>query len=404
MRYTPGMSFGIYFHIPFCLQKCHYCDFATLPAQSENEMSEYTKLLLREIDVRHSAFFGLNDKELQVSTIYFGGGTPSLLSAEDILAVVKKLSNVGFKILQNAEITIEINPGTVDQKKLDLYRAAGVNRFSVGVQTFNDKLLEACGREHNANDSRRTLNFLKENTINYSFDLLFGLPKQNLTMLGDDLNEIIDFQPPHVSAYLMTLTESHFLNIGRAPDTEQAEMFDLIDSTLAKNGWDHYEISNYAKPGFESKHNMGYWNDTPYWGIGLSAHSYVPQWASNGVRFWNPKNLDKYKHQILTPLWSESPEQFLIPPPQVEKLQKNEAMTDYLHTQLRKKTGVSKVALRSKFPAEYKLIEKRLENLLKKEWVEFDNSHYKIAQNQRVLANNIFFELTFLAEDLAGLT
>ncbi|MEK6554103.1 MAG: radical SAM protein, partial [Bdellovibrionota bacterium] len=178
MRYTPGMSFGIYFHIPFCLQKCHYCDFATLPAKTENEMSQYTAHLIREIEVRHSVFRNLHNSDSKISTIYFGGGTPSLLAAEDILALVKKLNNVGFEILQEAEITIEINPGTVDQKKLDLYRAAGVNRFSVGVQTFNDNLLAACGREHTADDSRKTLRFLHENTINYSFDLLFGLPNQ----------------------------------------------------------------------------------------------------------------------------------------------------------------------------------------------------------------------------------
>lgn len=357
-------------------------------------MDQYTQLLLSEIQNRRAAF-----QENKIDTIYFGGGTPSLLPAHDILTIVQGLNNSGFKIAQDAEITIEINPGTVDQKKLDLYRASGVNRFSVGVQTFNDELLRKCGREHSAEDSRRTLKFLKENTINYSFDLLFGLPGQTDEVLSRDLEELMEFDPPHVSAYLLTIPESHPMNRGRAPDEKQAAMFETISSTLAENGWEHYEISNYAKPGFRSKHNSTYWNDEPYWGLGVSAHSYHPKWSPNGTRFWNSPNIKAYLQQATIP-WQPEPRAQSLPENQIENLKLNEAMTDYLHTQLRKKEGVSLVALRSKFPTMVERILPRLEKLVSQQQLVKNADYFSLHASEKVRANQVFYELTFMSEDI----
>ena len=381
------MSFGLYFHIPFCLQKCHYCDFATLPVTDQNKMSDYTRLLLLELRTRHAAFLDLGP----VHSIYFGGGTPSLLPAEDILTLVQAVNNLGFQILPDAEITIEINPGTIDQKKLDLYRAAGVNRYSVGVQTFHDDLLKRSGREHTAQSSRETLTLLKDNQMNYSFDLLFGQSGQTLSHLRTDLEELLYFQPPHVSAYLMTLPENHFLNAGRAPDDEQVEMFNFIRKTLESSGWAHYEISNYCRPNSHSRHNSGYWNDQPYWGVGLSAHSYRPDWGDYGTRFWNSKNLTRYTEECSRPMPPEK---------NVEVLKRHEALTDFLHTQLRKKSGLETLALRSKFKDEWPLAEKRLERLVATGWLESSGTHYCLREEKKVLANHVFFELTFLPEEL----
>lgn len=386
------MSLGVYFHIPYCIQKCYYCDFATRPQTSNEEMFAYTQLLQTEITNRRNSFAELTT----IESIYFGGGTPSLLPTENIVTLLNTLNNVGFKINPDAEITIEINPGTIDQKKLDLYRAAGINRYSVGVQSFNDQFLHDCGREHSANESRKTLQLLKKNDINYSFDLLFGLKNQSLRHLNEDLSELLEFNPPHVSAYLMTLPEGHILNVGRAHDEEQAEMFFLISKTLELAGWQHYEISNYAKPGFQSRHNLRYWNDQAYWGIGLSAHSYRPDWGAYGTRFWNPKNTKKYEDSISLPLDFEKQKNSSTH----ETLKPNEALTDFLHTQLRKSAGLNLVALRSKFKDLSPLAEDRLATLVKKDWLDFDGISYKIEPSQKVLANKIFFELTFLPEEL----
>lgn len=358
-------------------------------------MDQYTQLILNEIENRRPAF-----SEDKIDTIYFGGGTPSLLPAHDILTIVRKLNNSGFKIAHDAEITIEINPGTIDREKLDLYRVAGVNRFSVGIQSFNDDLLKRVGREHSAEDSRRTLKFLKENTINYSFDLLFGLPGQTSEILEQDLNEMIEFSPPHVSAYLLTVPEAHPMNRNRAPDEIQAGMFNHISKKLGENGWQQYEISNYAKPGFHSRHNSTYWSDEAYWGLGVSAHSYHPGWSENGTRFWNSPSIKSYIQQSKL-VWNADSRARELPDDQVENLKRHEAMTDYSHTQLRKAAGLSAVALRSKFPHTFHLIIERLEALVKTRQIVKNGEIFSLAQDEKVRANGVFFELTFLAEDIA---
>lgn len=357
-------------------------------------MDQYTQLILNEIENRRPAF-----TEDKIDTIYFGGGTPSLLPAHDILTIVRKLNNSGFKIAHDAEITIEINPGTIDQKKLDLYRVAGVNRFSVGIQSFNDPMLKRVGREHSAEDSRRTLKFLKENTINYSFDLLFGLPGQTVEILEDDLNEMMSFSPPHVSAYLLTVPEAHPMNKNRAPDETQAGMFNHISQKLTENGWLHYEISNYAKPGFHSRHNSTYWNDQAYWGLGVSAHSYHPGWSENGTRFWNSPNIKSYIQQSKL-VWGPESRARELPLEQVENLKLHEAMTDYSHTQLRKAEGLDAVALRSKFPQTFPLILERMEALVKTGQLVKNGEKFSLSKDERVRANGVFFELTFLADEI----
>jgi oxygen-independent coproporphyrinogen-3 oxidase len=392
------MSLGIYVHIPYCLQKCHYCDFTTFSLDHSITMQKYTASLLRELELRHSAI-----QQRDVQSIYFGGGTPSLLPAEDILAIVKKISNLGFQIQNGAEITIEINPGTIDDKKLDLYRAAGVNRFSVGVQTFNDALLKLCGREHSAEDSRRTLRFLQKHDLNYSFDLLFGLPQQYLEDLNRDLDELISFAPPHVSTYIMNVPEGHQMNENRAPEETQAEMFDLIQTRLGAAGLQRYEISNFAKPGRESSHNLIYWTDESYWGIGISSHSFLKNEGEYGTRFWNSSNANEYlKQNAFSPLDGQH---FLdlLPEKQKEPLKLNEALTDFLHTQLRKMRGLELISLREKFsPPVVQIVNERLKNLLEKKLLTKTDSGFRITPDALKIANRVFFELTFLAEDLPG--
>ena len=286
------MSFGVYVHIPYCLQRCTYCDFATYEKDKILPSSQYVALIQEEIRQKAAAF-----PEKNLSTVYFGGGTPSLLPSSEILTILDELEKQGFKRSPDTEITIEINPATIDEVKLADYRSAGINRFSVGAQTFDDPLLKSVHREHNAAQTRETLQILAGKGLNYSFDLLFALPNQTLEILRRDLEEVLHYLPPHVSPYCLTVPEGHVLSKSRPLEDIQLEMFDMIRTTLEKAGYVRYEISNFARPGFESRHNSLYWEDQPYWGLGLSAHSYMP-WEKFGTRFWNPSAIGAYQQLI----------------------------------------------------------------------------------------------------------
>lgn len=403
------MSFGLYFHIPYCLQKCHYCDFTTFDLNHQITPPEYTRLLIMELRSR-SKFVSKKD----VSSIYFGGGTPSLLPAEDILTLRHEIANVGFNIHPEAEITIEINPGTISSRQLDLYLAAGVNRFSVGVQTFNDQILKLCGREHSADDSRSTLRFLINNKLNYSFDLLFGLPHQSLSSLKNDLDELLTFSPPHVSLYNLTVPKKHFMNLHRPDDEIQAEMFQIIEGELSRADLFRYELSNFARPGFESRHNQIYWSDQSYWGLGVSAHSYWPDVSPFGVRFWNPHSSKHYVDQVtsfsqqMAPIAKSPPTPSqvpFLPPRQIESLALHEALTDFCHTHLRMMRGLSVKALEQKFGPEIaRLALGRLDALVQTDFLIKKNFFFSLSKKGLALANRVFLDLTFLPNDIGAST
>lgn len=395
------MALGLYFHIPYCIQKCHYCDFTTFSLDHEVSMKSYTQAILRELHVR-SPFINKKLNYKQVSSIYFGGGTPSLLPAQDILSIREEIARVGFEILPNAECTIEINPGTIDEQKLDLYLAAGVNRYSVGVQTFNDPLLKHCGREHSADDSRRTLDFCKQRNLNFSFDLLFGLPHQNWDVLRNDLTELASYAPNHVSLYNLNIPHAHFMNQNRPDDDDQVQMFNYIETELHKIGLSRYELSNFARPGFESQHNLIYWSDGAYWGLGVSAHSYLPNFGRWGARFWNAKHHKHYLNQ-LDALASEDVPFFMgFPQQQFEELECHEALTDYCHTQLRVLRGLSLPKLEAKFgPKIRQIVQSRVDKLLVHGLLSQANPDSVCLSTKGIpLANQVFLELTFLASEI----
>jgi oxygen-independent coproporphyrinogen-3 oxidase len=377
------VALSIYVHIPYCLQRCRYCDFTTFQQSEILPPEKYVAQVHAEIENRHQRWL-----ERDVHTIYFGGGTPSLLSSDLIISILDRLANVGFRWTSNSEITIEINPATMDEKKLDAYLAAGINRFSVGAQSFDDRLLSSCGRKHNAQDTRDTLRILKSRNLNYSFDLLFALPNQSLSQLRCDLEEVCEFQPPHLSAYCLTVPEGHPMSRGRAPEDEQVEMFQLIESRLQTIGLEKYEISNFAKPGFESKHNLVYWNDQNYWGIGVSAHSYDRNAGPFGERFWNTKDIFQYGRQSASAN---------LPSEQNERLLQHEAMTDFCHMFLRTRTGLERAAARNKFgAAEGGLICSEIENLLADGLLEEFQSRVRLTPQGELISNQVFERLTFL--------
>jgi oxygen-independent coproporphyrinogen-3 oxidase len=409
------MAFGIYVHIPYCLQICSYCDFTKYELGKTLSPAAYTDLLIKEIRQR-----AINVPQKELNTIYFGGGTPSLLHPSDILSILQELEKAGFRLDPDAELTIEIDPTTVDEKKLDQYLSMGINRFSVGAQTFDDRMLKMTGRKHTSADTVELLTLLKSKRVNYSFDLLFALPSQTLAGLRDDLSKTLDFGPNHLSAYCLTIPEGHKLDPGRAPEDEQIAMFDLIEENLAKAGIYRYEISNFARPGFESRHNLLYWTDQAYWGIGLSSHSYFPPTFSTnvdamtpwGARFWNERAMKKYEAEINRP-HSAHTSASLLPSEQngswsflesmgtdrMELLKLHQALTDYCHTSLRLHVGMAENALRLKFGEQNAaLVKERLLALQESSHIQKTPQGWTLSRNGRLAANLVFEKLTFLAD------
>tara|TARA_B100000609_G_scaffold197077_1_gene193800 strand:+ start:185293 stop:186474 length:1182 start_codon:yes stop_codon:yes gene_type:complete len=389
---TPVVSLSIYVHTPYCLQRCRYCDFTTFEATEIYRPEKYFNDLFKEIEQRNSIW-----KERQLNSLYFGGGTPSLVDPELIISTLKHLANVGFEIHPTTEITIEINPATLTEKSLDQYLSAGINRFSVGAQTFDDTLLKNAGRKHDANDTRQTLQMLNSRDLNYSFDLLFALPHQTLSQLQKDLDEILDWAPPHLSTYCLTVPEGHPMSFHRPLEEVQVEMFSEIESQLKKIHLFKYELSNFSRPGFESVHNFSYWNDRPYWGVGLSSHSYDPRAGEYGTRFWNTKSIKAYPSEVqrsgdrISDFHSED---------QREELKLHEAMTDLCHMYLRTLDGLPLAALQ-KFPKPAQtLIEKNLLGLVEDQLLKKEENHWRLTPEGELKSNLIYARLTFLKEDL----
>jgi oxygen-independent coproporphyrinogen-3 oxidase len=393
------MKLGIYIHIPYCLQICPYCDFAKYEVGKIPDQQHYTQLLLEEIRQKHHLV-----PKTSLSSIYFGGGTPSLLSEEQfsqIIGEIKKFFSPAAG--ESTEITIEINPGNLDEKKLVKLLELGVNRFSVGSQTFDNNLLKDIGRKHSAKETADTLKLLNKYNVNFTMDLLFALPKQTLENLKRDVEESLKFSPKHVSTYYLNVPDKHSLSIDRPSDETQVKMFELIEKTLEDHSLHRYEISNYAKPGFESRHNMLYWTDQPYWGVGLSSHSFLEQDKTEwGMRFWNPKSYEgyeKYVRELSHPLKIYQG----LASSQIETLEKHQSMTEFCYTSLRKMSGLDLNDFQKKFSSLPKLLTQELDALIKKGLVKNapDSSHiYLLTQEGKILSNLVFERLTFLKEDL----
>ena len=270
----------IYIHVPFCERKCNYCAFNS-KVSGAAEKNSYVDALIKEINLRG---------QCKVETIYFGGGTPTTLTLaqlEKIICAVRE----NFLVDEHAEITIEANPGTVDENYLRGLKSLGFNRLSLGVQSFDDALLKILGRIHDSRSAIETVELAKKIFDNVSVDLMYGLPNQTLDKLRRDLNAIKNLDVAHVSIYGLEIEEgTKFFELFRAgkllpPDENLcADMYDLITTTLPTFGYHRYEISNYAKKNFESRHNLGYWSGKNYFGFGAGAHSFDGKLRTSNIR------------------------------------------------------------------------------------------------------------------------
>lgn len=270
---TPNKA-GIYIHIPFCVKKCSYCAFLSGPAGPEVRQ-EYVNHLIEEIRLR--------SREVpEADTIYFGGGTPSLLTPEQIGEILEEVRSA-FRITEDAEVTLEANPGTLTAESLEGYRKTGINRLSMGVQSMDDRRLRYLGRIHTAEEVRRDVKMAREAGFrNINLDLIFAIPGTDVSDAMEDLEAIAALEPEHISFYSLQLEEgtSFFRDfeagkLREVPDETDREMYHRGIRALREKGYRHYEISNFARPGCESRHNSKYWNMSEYVGLGLGASSYT---------------------------------------------------------------------------------------------------------------------------------
>lgn len=283
---------GIYLHIPFCKQACSYCDFYFVTRTSERE--HFVQQLVEEM----KSYRDTKYTDESVETIYFGGGTPSLLEPKQVAKILQTIEQI-FEV--NArEITFEMNPDDVNKEFLAGVKSLGVNRASMGVQSFQPELLEFMNRAHSSDEALRCLELLSQSRFqSYTVDLIYGNPGETTEQLNDDLDQLLQFDPPHVSAYSLTVEHKtrlgKMVDLGRiAPpeDDRVAEQFDLINERFREHGIERYEVSNYARPGREAIHNSRYWEHQNYLGFGPGAHSFW--WDQQAIRWENERNLRKY--------------------------------------------------------------------------------------------------------------
>lgn len=317
---------GLYLHIPFCVQKCKYCDFTSF-VKSENDIDEYVKLLEKELD-----FVKDYTGEYYLDSVFFGGGTPSLLSEENMEFIMNKIKR-SFYIEDDCEFSFEANPKTVQLKKLKAYKSFGFNRISIGVQTLDDALLRTIGRAHNVKDFYESYAAAKlADFKNINYDIMFGLPNQSMETLNKTVDDILKFEPSSISAYSLILEEGTPLyeikdKYAYASDEENRQMYYMIRDKLKEKGLLQYEISNFAKQGKECRHNMKYWELKPYIGVGVCASSFF-----ENVRSTNSQTFEEYKAYVEkgVPLFVSE-----------EKQTQEDLMSEFMFLGLRKTKGIS---------------------------------------------------------------
>jgi len=393
------MSAGIYLHIPFCKSRCSYCDFATDVYRDNGAVERYVQALCSEIKGRTTCVSGWNEGHTHgvsstvstppanaggsafIDTIYFGGGTPSLLTPgqlERILAAVHS----EFDVAANAEITMEMNPATVTPATLTAYRNFGINRASFGVQTFDDRALKLLARGHDANDARQTFRLLRDAGYdNVSFDLIAGLPGQTLESWSKNLDEAIAMSPEHLSLYLLEIHAgtplAEQVSSGRQPQPDDelaAEMYELMLGRLAAAGYEQYEISNFSRPGFESRHNSKYWTLDPVYGFGVSAHSF-----DGTERYANERDTAKYVEHI------EAGKSSVI------MREKPDIASEFIFLGLRLEAGIDLVRFRQRFG--FDLVTRyrdEVDRLIDGGLLESENERLRLSLKGKLYSNEVF--------------
>ncbi len=371
---------GIYIHIPFCKSKCIYCDFVSVTNQTL--IDKYFEYLLKEIEMYKEVL-----NRFKVVTIYFGGGTPSLVNGlyiEKVINKIKKYNDLD-KLL---EFTIEVNPGTINRKKIEIYKKIGINRISIGLQSTNNNILKMLGRIHDYEEFLESYNLIREVGFNnVSLDLMFGLPNQTIEMFESSIDKVIKLNPEHISAYSLKVEESTKLykliekGILEEPNEElDRNMYELLIDKLGENKYNLYEISNFSKKGFESKHNMIYWKRENYLGLGLAAHGFV-----DNKRYGNVISFDEYFNII---------DNETKPIEEVSDICEEENLFEEIMLGLRLLRGINYKEINKKYNIDFiKEHNQEIVELLEEKMIEMNNERMWITEKGMSISNTIITKL-----------
>ena len=364
---------GIYIHIPFCKQACYYCDFHFSTSLKKKE--ELVFCLVKELELRKEE---LSDEVIE--TIYFGGGTPSLLSSEEIKSILDSVYT-NYSVINNPEITLEANPDDLSEERILELAKSPVNRLSIGIQSFFEEDLQLMNRAHNAEEAKNCLSIATRHFDNITIDLIYGVPNMTNERWKENLQIAFDFGIHHISSYALTVEPKtaleSFINNGKIPSPDETvakEHFDILVEETAKKGFIHYEISNFGRPNYFSKHNTSYWLGKKYLGIGPSAHSF-----NTTHRSWNVANNSIYIKAIKEGKL----------PLETEKLSKEDRFNEYLMTGLRTIWGVSLNEVEKEFGFEFKLILlKNAERFIQEGLLVIANEMKQSVMEEEVISSN----------------
>lgn len=368
--------FSLYVHVPYCSKRCGYCDFNTYTPSEldrEDQIESWLNSAVKEIELARRVL----KEELTIDTIFFGGGTPSLLDSNTVDNFIQSVKS-NFKLKPGLEITIEANPDSITEEKSQRWLNSGINRVSIGMQSSTKEVLKKLDRTHNPDNVSHSVDILKKSGFNnFSLDLIYGTPGESLNDWENSLKDAIALNPPHISAYSLVIEPGTKMGaqlnrgeISQVNDDEAADKYQLADEILNKNNYSWYEISNWAKKDKECKHNLNYWLGNNWWGIGPGAHSHV-----NGVRWWNHK---------LPKVWRELLEKQNSPALAREVLSEDQIKSEQLMLLSRLRTGLGN----------QELDENRIENLIANQLATLDANKIVLTLKGRLLADEVFRQLS----------
>ena len=372
---------GIYIHIPFCKKACHYCNFHF--STSMKYKDEMVKAIVQEIHLQKDYL-----KEKNLESIYFGGGTPSLLDTSEISMIMDAIACY-FEFDQNIEITLEANPDDLTKSKLLDLSKSQINRLSIGIQSFHQAELEWMNRAHSSDEAENCINWARDyDFTNMSLDLIYGVPISTHELWDENLEKVIKMEIPHISCYALTVEEgtalNHFVKTGKAKEADDnwvMAQFDKGVDQLTEAGFEHYEISNFAKPGFRAIHNTNYWKSVPYLGIGPSAHSYNGQ-----SRSYNVRNNAKYLKSLFS----------LEVPSETEILDQKTIYNEYVMTRLRTIWGIDLNDVITFGPHFVDHFKKNVTSFMNKKWVRKKDNIFHLTREGQKYADGISSELFYV--------
>lgn len=373
-------SISLYIHIPFCKSKCYYCDFNSFPCRDELIPAYFNALEKELIQYERKL------KDYKINTLFIGGGTPSFVDSNNIYKLMSYLKE-NFDMDENAEVTIESNPGTLTNEKLDTYIKSGINRLSIGLQAVQDRLLKKLGRIHGPEEFDTGYNLaLKAGYKNINIDLIFGIPGQTLDDWNETLEYVIKCKPAHLSCYSLKIEEGTVfgekLNSGEitpVSDDCDRKMYWTAIEKLKEKGYRHYEISNFSKEGFRCRHNLVYWKNLEYIGVGAGSHSFF-----GNIRYNNVADLDKYIDSINKNIPVKENEQVI---------QKEDRISEYMILGLRLTEGICLKDFKNRFKMEiFQVYNEQIENLIKRNLLIINGNMLKLTPLGLDLANQVFME------------